>query len=428
MALLEQIILFALLAVATGCHHHHQQQHHNAAEKVVPSAGAPPESRRAGWYRYPSFISASSSSSHLSIIELLRCSDDVFQLRGGSTEEGTDGAAVVEPGDTITSTATIASDIDSIDSGNLNATISPEILTVDELQEELARNLTFTATKPHDGSLEDPDGIPTRFLLMKKSDRAEAKAAFERTLAWRKELEVDTILSRPHPKYDVCKALVPHYFSGKDPNNNIIFVQRPAQLDFELMEKNNATIDDLLMHYIYIIEYCWNILEPGPPERVMTNVLDMRGISFKLIRNQEYIGFGKRFIQMMSENYPGRSYKTLVINAPSWFHALYKIFKPLLRESTRQKIVILKAGSKQDTALKFFLGDSLPKDLISSDEKDATDDVRPSSSRYFLPVEDREDCEPGPNSLLEFDMRQLVSMLLGLCTRVFSLHSNIHLI
>jgi hypothetical protein len=262
---------------------------------------------------------------------------------------------------------------------------------------------------------------------MKKNDRTEAKAAFERTLAWRKELEVDTILSRPHPKYDVCKAIVPHYFSGYDPNNNIIFVQRPAQLNFDLMEKNNATIDDLLMHYIYIIEYCWNILEPGPPERVMTNVLDMRGISFKLIRNQEYIGFGKRFIQMMSENYPGRSYKTLVINAPSWFHALYKIFKPLLRESTRQKIVILKAESKQDTALKFFLGDSLPKDLISSDEKDATDDVRPSSSRYFLPVEDREDCEPGPNSLLEFDMRQLVSMLLGFCTRIFSLHSNIDL-
>lgn len=108
---------------------------------------------------------------------------------------------------------------------------------------------------------------------------------------------------------------------------------------------------------------------------------------------------------MMSDNYPGRSYKTLVINAPKWFHALYKIFKPLLRESTRQKIVILKAGEQQDTALKFYLGDCMPTDLISDDKW-----AKPEpGSRWFLPSDDREECEPGPNSVMEVDMRQFVS-------------------
>jgi len=237
---------------------------------------------------------------------------------------------------------------------------------------------------------------------MKKEDRAEAKESFEATLAWRKEFNVDTILSRPHSQFDVCKVLVPHYFAGEDPHGNIVFVQRPALLDFELMRKNNATIDDLLMHYIYVIEYCWNILEPGPPEGVMTNILDMRGISFRAMKNQEYIDFGKRFVNMMSENYPGRSYKTLVINAPRWFHALYKIFKPLLRESTRQKIVILKAGEQQDTALKFYLGDCMPNDLISDDSWEKPE----PGTKWFLPGEDRDACEPGPNSIMEYDMRQ----------------------
>jgi len=136
----------------------------------------------------------------------------------------------------------------------------------------------------------------------------------------------------------------------------------------------------------------------------MTNILDMRGLSLRNMKNQEYIGFGKRFVNMMSSNYPGRSYKTLVVNAPKWFHALYKIFKPLLRESTRQKIVILKAGKQQDKALKLYLGDSMPKDLLSSAE-DEQGETEPGA-RYFLPVEDREECEPGPNSLAEFDMRQ----------------------
>ncbi len=187
-------------------------------------------------------------------------------------------------------------------------------------------------------------------------------------------------------------------------------------LDFEIMRKNNATIDDLLLHYIYVIEYCWNILDPGH-DRIMTNVLDMRGISFRNMKNQEYIGFGKRFVQMMSANYPGRSYKTLIVNAPTWFHALYKIFKPLLRESTRQKIVILKAGEQQDAALKFYLGDSLPDDLITGEfktkkknkmEGEEVDELD-RSHRYFIPVDDEELCAPGPNSLMEFHMRRFVS-------------------
>lgn len=313
----------------------------------------------------------------------------IFDIRGGSTVDDTSTVDAPE------TSADISTENGNLDSAATEETTEP-------------RNLTFPATNPYDGHDQDPDGIPTRFLQMKKENRDEAKESWEAHLAWREEIGVDTLLSRPHKLFDVCKAQVPHYFSGRDPHGNVIFVQRPAMLDFELMRRNNATMDDLLLHYVYVIEYCWNILDPSPPEKVMTNVLDMKGLSFRNMRNQEYIGFGKRFVQMMSSNYPGRSYKTLIINAPSWFHALYKIFKPLLRESTRQKIVILKAGEKQDTALKFYLGDSVPKDLLSEDEGEA-----PSGERYFIPVDDKSRCEPGPNSEIEFDMRQFVSTCLN---------------
>lgn len=381
--LLERIILYAVASSTT--------YHTAGADSLSPFFTSSSKGKgKGGWNRIPSpsFIVAKSAQS---LAPIFHWTDILSQTRGGSTEEGATAAIDAEAESTPVD---VAATPDSEDTPSSNATdAEPE-----------PRNLTFAATKPHDGSPEDPDGIPTRFLLMKKGDRAEAKEAFENTLEWRKEFEVDAILAQPHSKYDICKALVPHYFAGRDPHKNIVFVQRPALLDFELMRKNNSTIDDLLLHYIYVIEYCWNILEPGPPEGVMTNILDMRGLSFRNMKNQEYIGFGKRFVNMMSSNYPGRSYKTLIVNAPKWFHALYKIFKPLLRESTRQKIVILKAGKQQDTALKFYLGDSLPKDLLSS-EKDEQGETEPGS-RYFLPVEEKEECEPGPNSLFEFDMRQ----------------------
>ena len=391
-ALLSAVCLLSALNSASANWHHSST---SGADIIKPPSSS---GEYRCWHRSRSFISTKST---------LPWTDILILTRGGSTEEEKDGATAVL--DTKEGDEVVADDITIPNSNSDDSTTSTNDIDTTDV-EPPPRNLTFGATKPHDGSLEDPDGIPSRFLTMKKNDRAEAKESFEGHLAWREEYGVATLLSRPHRKYDICKAMVPHYFAGRDPHNNIIFVQRPAMLDFELMRKNNSTIDDLLLHYIYVIEYCWNIFEPGPPEGVMTNVLDMKGLSFRNMKNQEYIGFGKRFVNMMSSNYPGRSYKTLVINAPKWFHVLYKVFKPLLRESTRQKIVILKAGEQQDTALKFYLGDALPRDLISN-SKDATQETHEAGTRYFLPVEEREQCEPGPNSIFEYDMRQFVSLL-----------------
>lgn len=321
----------------------------------------------------------------------------MLSTRGGSTVEE----------------ETIVSEVDkeTTEEGSPDDNITSDE-TAEETEESQPRNLTFTAITPNDGSAEDPDGIPTRWLDMKKGDREGAKEAFQTHLAWREEVNVDTMLERPHPKFDICKQMAPHYFAGRDPHNNIIFVQRPAHVDFELMRMNNATIDDLLLHYVYVIQYCWNMVEPAP-DAVMTNVLDMRGSSFRQMSNSEYIEFGKRFVSMMSANYPGRSYKTLIINAPTWINVLYKIFKPMLRESTRQKIIILKAGEEQDTALKFYLGDSLPDDLLSTG--DSKKDKKDMGTRYYVPVEEQEQCAPGPNSEVEFAMREFVSLM---CTRV----------
>ena len=270
MSLVEQIILlWCALALAVSVNAHNS----------VGDRG-----RGGGWYHInPTFISTRHCSHHTH--------DVLINTRGGSTE-GEDDSNSTTVEDNVEAESVVeevpANDDDDV-------ATSPEDDDTSSV-DDVAKNYTFSATTPHDGSAEDPDGIPSRFLLMKKGDREGAKESFESTLAWRKEFNVDTILNRPHPLYDVCKAMVPHYFAGEDPHGNIVFVQRPALLDFELMKNNNATIDDLLMHYIYVIEYCWNILEPGPPEGVMTNILDMRGMSFRAMRNQEYIEFGKRFV------------------------------------------------------------------------------------------------------------------------------------
>ena len=247
--------------------------------------------------------------------------------------------------------------------------LSPsDSLTIDLNKNETDNTLpsyNFSLCRPGDGSETDPDGLPSRFVRMQKGNRKKAKAALDHTLEWRDKHSVDTILSRPHAKLDVCKRIFPHYFAGRDPTGHVVFVQRPGKIQMDLGHLNNVTTDDLLMHYVYVLEYCWNILEPRP-DQTMTSVIDLGGLDFKAVRQMFH--FVKEFVNMMSLNYPQRSFKTLLINAPMWFRSIYRLISPILRESTKSKIEIYSGGQAQKEALQTYLGELAPKELMEEDE------------------------------------------------------------
>lgn len=249
----------------------------------------------------------------------------------------------------------------------------------------------FSLFQSGDGSETDPDGIPGRFLRMQKGNRQQALVALQATLNFREEHAVDTILSRPHPQLDICKLVLPHYFAGRDPTNHVIFVQRPGLIQMQLAEVNNITTEDLLHHYIWTLEYCWNVLEPRP-DQTMTSVIDLEGLSFGSVK--QMFGFVKEFVNVMSLHYPQRSYKTLLINSPRWFHTLYRMISPILRESTKSKIQILSGGKKQRDMLQELLGDVVPRELLG--EEDELDGNGAEN-------------HTGPMSPMEMDMRQFVS-------------------
>jgi hypothetical protein len=238
-------------------------------------------------------------------------------------------------------------------------------------------NHNFSLFQPGDGSETDPDGIPARFLRMQKGNRQKAKHSLDATLEWRAVHNVDGILSRPHPKYDLCKRVLPHYFAGRDPTGHVIFVQRPGKISMSFAEWNNCTEQDLLLHYVYVLEYCWNIVEPRP-DQTMTSVIDLGGLNFRQVRDMFH--FVKEFVNMMSLHYPQRSFKTLLVNSPRWFGATYRLIAPILRESTRNKIQILSGGKAQREALAKYLGDLAPRELMDDDwDVDAEDATGPLS-------------------------------------------------
>lgn len=223
---------------------------------------------------------------------------------------------------------------------------------------------TFPLLREGDGHEDDPDAIPGRFLRMQNGNREKAKDALHSTLTWRAKHEVDTILGRPHPKFDLCKVILPHCFLGRDTTGHVIFCQRPGFADTNLKHRANVSNDDLLMHYVWVLEFCWNVLEPRP-DHTMTSILDLKGVS--LTKTREMLAFIQQFVSMMSSNYPQRAFKTLIINSPGWFGALYRAISPLLRESTRLKIQILSPGKKQRQVLEEYLGPCLPEALFTGE-------------------------------------------------------------
>lgn len=98
--------------------------------------------------------------------------------------------------------------------------------------------LEFSLFQNGDGSDKDSDGIPDRYMAMQLQRRPLAYQATRATLTWREKHEINSILSRPHPDFDVAKAVFPHYFVGRDVNGHVVFVQRPALLNLKLAAKN----------------------------------------------------------------------------------------------------------------------------------------------------------------------------------------------
>ena len=232
---------------------------------------------------------------------------------------------------------------------------SPGPTSADDLPPS-SRKYIFSLFQENDGSQKDPDGIPTRYLKMQSYKRKEAKAALKSTLKWREENDIDTILARPHPQYDACKSIFPHYFCGRDETNHVILLQRPGMIDLKRAAKNGVTGKELLFHYVYVMEYLWQILEPRADE-TMTSIMDLKGISLSILGKPELLGIVQMFCSVMDSHFPQRGHKMLLINSPKWFGTIYKVLSPLLREETKNKIFIYSKGKKQDAALQSLLKD-----------------------------------------------------------------------
>ena len=125
-------------------------------------------------------------------------------------------------------------------------------------------------------------------------------------------------------------------------------------------------------HYVFVNEYLWQVIEAKKPNATMISIIDLKGLRLQHIRNKEYISFAKAWVQTMDAHFPERGHLTMVVNSPKWFHILFKIISPLLRESTKAKVKVHSKGKKQDDALRKCIDNAeklFPKSFFSGSKK-----------------------------------------------------------
>ncbi|RLN13785.1 hypothetical protein BBO99_00005535 [Phytophthora kernoviae] len=210
--------------------------------------------------------------------------------------------------------------------------------------------------------------VPRRYLVAENGNVAKATERYEATLAWRKEMKVDSVLAMPQIHYDTIKKHYTQFLHKHDKLGHPIYIEKLSSLNMPQLKKAGIGQDTLLRHYLFTMEftlkYAAHQICPcdacaSSDTQKMCVILDARGIGMRDMGGESF-EFIRRCLGIMQRHYPQRSFKIFIVNVPSWFGMAWKGVKPLLNEATRAKTNILTERETAKALLKFIDADSLP--------------------------------------------------------------------
>jgi len=191
---------------------------------------------------------------------------------------------------------------------------------------------------------EPPSELPLRFLRAGKGDPNEGLRRYEESLEWRRREGVDTILREASPHFELIKQEYPHFCFGKGKLGEPCFYEQPPKTNLKALRAGGVTLDLLLRHYVQVSEFQWQFLERDDLQRSVY-IIDLNGIRFGDFVG-EVVDFVKLASALSAQHYPERAGYVFVINVPAWFKIIWSVVKPMVDESTLEKIYILRGADE----------------------------------------------------------------------------------
>jgi len=194
---------------------------------------------------------------------------------------------------------------------------------------------------------------PPRFVAGCGGNMPEAARRWIATFTWREAEGIDTLLTSRQPFFRDIKSHYPHYLYGKTRGGSFVYVERPGLASIPaLLKKPGVSMEAVVRHYTFISEYLWNWLDRRQDGKLVS-VWDVTGVGMHDLVG-DTLTLLRATMKVMQNHYPERTEKLFIINAPSWFTAVWRIISPMVDVNTRRKITIL--GSKYHQELNGYIG------------------------------------------------------------------------
>jgi hypothetical protein len=200
----------------------------------------------------------------------------------------------------------------------------------------------------YEGKLPD-DTVLLRFLRARDFNLDKAHDMLLRSMAWRKQYQVDRILDTWVPPKPIEQ-----YFCGgwhyEDKEGRPLYVLRVGQLDVKGLLK---TVGEgaLLKHLISVEEEGLSktreaTMSVGKPTCAWTCICDLEGLSMRHLWHPGLKAV-HRMMDILKDNYPETLSHLLIVRAPRFFPVLWALVYPFIDPNTRQKIVIYTGNDHQ---------------------------------------------------------------------------------
>lgn len=190
-----------------------------------------------------------------------------------------------------------------------------------------------------------------RFLRARKHDILKAKTMILKTIEWRRENNVDTILD--DFEFGEKEQFHKHYPEGffcTDRQGRPVYVQKPGDINCSELWKF-TTLERSIKYHITQQERYVRTIAPSAALRCgrgafqSTVLIDMDGVGVATLTGEVRTIMGK-VMSIDQDHYPELMHKALIINAPTSFRIIWSLVKHLLDARTQEKIEVLPTDYK----------------------------------------------------------------------------------
>lgn len=202
-----------------------------------------------------------------------------------------------------------------------------------------------------------PDVQLIKFCIARQFNMPKVCLMIDKHLAWAAEFKPTDDEYFP----DGMAQDYPVGFSGAlDRDNNIIYVERPGNA-------GKCHPSDFVSRYGLPTIARWHVAQIETGKRMMkegnfkskrvTCIVDLSNLGDC---GSPMVKFAKTIAAIDQDNYPEHLSKLFIVNAPSFFSAVWKLVRFFVDDRTKNKVFILNQKEQRDVLLKYLREEDLP--------------------------------------------------------------------